>query len=424
MESLNDYLSKSFNRLSSNDISETNNFLNYTNFKKFIYDHYSITHIENCNYIKYVKVRRQILKLKEGHVYAKLVNNINSIILKMTVNNSFPSINFTKYTCKINVIFNIINERKKKFLNNIENIRSLFMLKNDNSDFKYKIMFGVNTMIQRYIFFTKYSKQLIYHVNKYVEFEESYGIDHKLIELNNMQRLYLGKKSEYTANKILNEYVKLYNNFHISLNFKRVSSQIRTLESYSNKGNVIQKYFYETNINILKLLNIKGILGTSLKGEVDGILIYYDGNDYIIEKIIEVKSSIKSTFEDVDKFIVLQKYIQDIDFNGKTFSYGKYIFTEKSFCNILSTHVSKWTTYVCINHCKQDLIEKSHLYFSNVLKIIDDKFIKSFYIDKKEDIILEKYKIICNSRNLIDRLFSIWKTNISLDHNCNVFITR
>ena len=36
MESLNDYLSKSFNRLSSNDISETNNFLNYTNFKKFI----------------------------------------------------------------------------------------------------------------------------------------------------------------------------------------------------------------------------------------------------------------------------------------------------------------------------------------------------------------------------------------------------
>jgi hypothetical protein len=83
----------------------------------------------------------------------------------MTANNSFPSINFTKYTCKINVIFNIINERKKKFLNNIENIRSLYMLKNDNSDFKYKIMFGVNTMIQRYIFFTKYSKQLIYHVN-------------------------------------------------------------------------------------------------------------------------------------------------------------------------------------------------------------------------------------------------------------------
>ena len=73
---------------------------------------------------------------------------------------------------------------------------------------------------------------------------------------------------------------------------------------------------------------------------------------------------------------------------------------------------------------KTEVIEKSYLYFSNVLKIIDDNFIKKFYIEKDESVIREKYKIIQENSSLIDKLFNDWKKLISLDNGCNVFVSN
>ena len=78
---------------------------------------------------------------------------------------------------------------------------------------------------------------------------------------------------------------------------------------------------------------------------------------------------------------------------------------------------------MCIN--SQDYIEKSHLFFSTCLKIIDDKFIKDYYIDKNDDIIKNKYEIICSNRDKIEVLFNNWtdKTDLYFD-TCNLFISK
>jgi len=175
----------------------------------------------------------------------------------------------------------------------------------------------------------------------------------------------------------------------------------------------------------LKLLNIKSIQESSIKGEVDGMIIYYDGINYIIEKIIEVKSSIKATFEDTQKFLFLRSVIDKLIDDEIQINYGKYIFTRKSFMNIINKDLADWTTYICINKINYDIIEKSHLYFCTVLKIIDDDFIKDFYVDNNENSIKKKYDIIINHKDLIDNLFEIWKKNIKFDNEgCNIFITR
>ena len=68
-------------------------------------------------------------------------------------------------------------------------------------------MNSVNSIIYRYKIFEKNSKKLINQLNKLIELESLYEIDHKLIKLSNMERSILGKKSEYTANKIIIEYI-------------------------------------------------------------------------------------------------------------------------------------------------------------------------------------------------------------------------
>lgn len=396
---LNNFLKVYFNQLSPKNICESNNFDTYENFSQFIENHYELHHVEMFNYIKYVKIKRQILKLKEEIKYDKVIKDINSIIEILASFNTFPNVNIKKYFYKINVFFKLIEDKKNALLNTVNIIRSLFDLK-DDPDFRIKILNSLNSILYRYKIFLKYSKKLIFCVNKLLNLENSYGIDHKLIELNNEERCILGKKSEYTANKIIYEYIKKMN------------------KKFTNR-----EYYYETNVDFLKFLNINLYHDNNIKGEVDGMIIYYDGCDYIIEKLIEVKSSIKSTLDDIKKFSCLQEYINNIDF--ETIIYNNYVFTKKSFYNIINKHLSEWTVYICINGIYKDVIEKSHLYFSNVLKIVDDKFIKNYYIDNNQDSTIIKYKIIVENKDLINKLFESWKNDIKFDTEyCNIFISK
>jgi len=398
---LNDFLSTHFDKISNKHVSINNDFHDYDNFKNFILNHYGIRHLENNNYIKFVKVKRQIIKLKDEITYNQLLYNINKTIQLLTKNHVFPNVTIRKYMYRIDGFLKLIEFKRKVLHETVNTIRNLLDLKGDDNNFKFKIIISINTVSQKYRIFKKYSKQLINYVNELVNFEESYGIDHKLIELNNLERKFLGKKSEYTANKIINDYINKIN---------KISDK---------------KYFYEINIDFLKLLNIGAIHESSIKGEVDGMIICYDGSDYIIEKIVEVKSSIKATFEDIQKFLFLRSIIDKSINNDIQINYGKYIFNRKSFMNIINKDLADWTTYICINKINHDIIEKSHLYFSTVLKIIDDNFIKDFYVDKNENSIKKKYEIILKNKELIDNLFEIWKKNIKFDNeNCNVFITR
>jgi hypothetical protein len=186
-------------------------------------------------------------------------------------------------------------------------------------------------------------------------------------------------------------------------------------------------YYYEANIDFLKLLEISPGHTDSLKGEVDGILIYYENGIYVIERIIEVKSSIKATFEDIKKFSYLQNHINNIQNKDSTFKlkYNNYFFVKESFINIINKPLTDWIIYLCINSINQDFIEKSHLFFSTCLKIIDDNFIKDFYIDKSEKMLENKFIIIERNRDIIDELFNNWIENIKLDSNmCNIFISK
>lgn len=397
---LNDFLKSYFNQLSTKNICEKNNFENYENFKEFIITHYHIKHVEIFNYIKYVKIKRQIIKLREESVYISYIDRINKIIIAMSDVNTFPNINIRKYLCRINAVFKLMEDKKKCLLDAIYNLRTILNMRSDY-DFKIKITNSINGILYRYKIFLQNCKKLKILLNDFMKFESTYGIDHNLIKLNNSERCILGKKSEYTANKIINEYVNMMN----------------------DKGGD-KKYYYETNINFLKLLNIDIYHENNIKGEVDGMIISYDGKNYIIEKIIEVKSSIKSTFEDIKKFLFLQEYINNLTFD-ENIKYYNYIFTKESFINITNENIAKWTLYLCVNNIYKDRIEKSHLYFSNVLKIVDEKFIEDYYINNNDESIKKKFKIIVNNRELIDNLFKTWEKNIMLDTNdCNIFISK
>jgi hypothetical protein len=397
---INTFLKDHFHQLDLNDIAEDNDFSDYDIFRKFIHEHYSLSHLKSNNYIKYVKVKRQMLKLSDEKRYMDYIHKIDDVIKIMNDYHIFPNILIKNYMYKLSSIFKIIEERKTVLLESITNIRKVFNLKNDDKAFKFKIITGINCMIRKFQLLKKYSNQLVSYINDFMTYEETYDIDHKLIELHNMHRCFLGKRSEYVANKVFETYVN----------------------SLNSRGE--KTYFYETNVNLIKMLHIGLNVKPRIKGEIDGLIISYDGETYMIEKIIEVKSSVKSTFDDTKKFFCLQNFIKSINFSG-TIKYKNYIFTKNSFSNIINKHLTHWIIYVCIGQTENNIIEKSHLYFSTVLKIIDDSFIKSFYLEKSEDAIKEKHKIIMNNKAKINDLFIKWKKNIKLgSFLCNVFISK
>jgi hypothetical protein len=452
MNSINDLFKKDFIQLTPKYISKINDFSSYENFRDFIINHYNLSYIEKNNYLKFVKVKRYILKFTEEEKYASYIASMNNIIKIMSDHQTFPNIDIRKYMFKINVLLNIIKERKKILLETIQNIRNIYNINNNsliyNCSTCLRIVMGINGIHYRYKIFQKYSKQLINVIKDFMIFEESYGIDHKLIELNNIQRDLIGKKSEHVANKIIKTYMKLFvdnstcpimafsndnsSNIIGTTNERIIPQALSELtEGYrSNVGAYDfsrknkKKFYYETNINFLKLFNIESINFKSMKGEIDGLIISEYNGKYIIEKCIEIKSSIKSTFEDIYKFLNLQNHIKNLDFT-KDIIYKNYIFNRESFSNIIHNNICEWTIYICINNEHDDIIEKSHLYFSNVLKIIDDNFIKKYYINNDENVILEKYIIILNNKNKINKLFKTWMNTISLNNDkCNVFISK
>ena len=390
------FLCKYYVQISSKNISIENEFLDYDNFKSFIDKRYNLEHLEQHNYIKYVKVIRQTIKLKDDKKYTTYIDTINNYIKILSDNHVFPKKNIVKFMYKTDAFITLIEKKRKLLQHTIKNIRDILNNNDDfNDDTKFKLLIGLNTFSHRYQIFNKYSAKIIYLFNKLILMEESYGIDHKLIDLNNLQRSFLGKKSEYVANKVMKDYIKSFG----------------------------KSIYYETNINFLKLLNINFDIILPIKGEIDGLVISFNGTEYIIEYFIEVKSSIKACFDDINKFVYLQNYIKNMNMT-KNIIYGQYIFSKNSFKNIFNKKLSDLVMYICINPEKTEVIEKSYLYFSNVLKIIDDNFIKKFYIEKDESVIREKYKIIQENSSLIDKLFNDWKKLISLDNGCNVFVSN
>ena len=396
---IKEFLKKKFIQLDSSYLSDINDFSNYEVFKKFIYEHYQLDYLRQNNYIKYVKVIRQMLIIERKDEFLNLLKNIDNAINIMATNHIFPRINIRKYMFKVENIFNIIKAKNRFLLDIMKYIKSL-----DNQS-NFKISISINTLYYRYKIFKKYSTQLKQYLSEYINFEKKYDIDHKLIELNHLERSFIGKKSEYTANQIIEEYINTQN---------------------SNKSPEII-YFYENNINLIKLLFIPSTCKKIIKGEVDGMIISFNGCDYIIEYIIEVKSSIKATFEDTQKFISLQEYIINsiLGENKKIkIVYDKYIFTKKSFKKIKESHISEWVIYICINQNNKNLIEKSHLYFQYIFKIIDNNFIENFYCLKNDDSILEKYNLINKNKEYIDTMFDKWLSDVNLFVNSNIYISR
>ena len=378
---IKEHLSNYAKNLTINDIYETD-MAEYNYFKMFIINHYSLEHIKEFNYLKYVKIIRQKIVYITNGLYESYLQRINNIIDIMAKHNILNKMDIKKYLFKINKINLILNKKQKNLQEVIENYRILYDKYNTNADdIKFKLLYNLNIMIYKQQLFLKLSKSLRYNVQNLIDLEEKYDIDHKLIEINNIERTLLGKKSEYKVEKILKNFI------------------------------IKNKYIYIQNIDIIKLfkLDLKNI--KNMKGEADGILLYYDGSDYIIDYFIEVKSSIKATYEDVSKFNNLKKCIEKLSIDI-SFSLEDIVLTKKSFQKIITKHISEWIIYICVD--KRKKIEKSHFYFSNVLKIIDNEFIKAYYINNDDSIIDKKYKIIIDNKDFIDILFNKWKEDVDL----------
>jgi hypothetical protein len=397
------YLRNHFIQCSLSDLCYDNNFDDYDNFRDFIHNHYNLIHIEKNNYIKYVKVKRQLLKVNDENDYISLINKINDVSSYLFSHGIFPKIDIRRYMYKLDVFFKLLESKKSSFLKTIKNVRRIA----ETLDNKTKIFVGINTLLYKYSILVKYSNKICHFINELIKLEKTYGIDQHLIKMNNMERAFLGTKSEYTVNKVIYEYVTVLNN------------------STSGK----KQYFYETNISISKLFDSKMVMSCPMKGEIDGMIISLEDDIYSIEVIIETKSSLKSTFDDIEKFVQFHQFILKLcetnTFPNKIL-YRNYTFTVESFNKIIHQSIPEWSIYICINNyskfIRDNIIEKSHLYFSSVIKIVDDKFIKDFYIDNNDNSIIEKYQIIENNRQLINRRFQRWCDTVDFGkETCNIF---
>ena len=87
-------------------------------------------------------------------------------------------------------------------------------------------------------------------------------------------------------------------------------------------------------------------------------------------------------------------------------------FTKKSFNKIINKKISESIIYLCID--QRSKIEKSHFYFAYVLKILDNNFIKTYYIDNDESMIKEKYKLIIDNKKFINKIFDKWVKDVAL----------
>tara|TARA_B110000483_G_scaffold243162_1_gene331620 strand:+ start:970 stop:2157 length:1188 start_codon:yes stop_codon:yes gene_type:complete len=385
---IHDYLIKYTKNINENDICNYD-MENFDKFKKFIDNHYTLNHLKNNNYIKYVKVIRQKIVLMGNNNYEILINKINKIFNIMNENHLFYNINFNKYLFNIKKIHFLLTKRENNIEGEIQKFKELYNEYSKNNKIKFQILHTINISSRKHTLFNKYKRELLYLISEFNTLEEKYGIDQKLIDIVNSERKLIGKKSEYNVNNLIKKYIKHEDNSNL---------------------------YYLENIDIFKLFRIK-MNNDICKGEIDGLILKKENDEYIIEYIIEVKSSIKATFEDIYKIIGLKNF-----FLKYTFTHDIHIndikLNEKSFSKIINEPIHNWLIYICNDQKnKIDKIDKSHLYFSYILKIIDYDFIKDYYINNNDNIIKKKFKLIIDNQEYINNLFLLWKNHIYLKQN-------
>ena len=391
---LNKYLQSKIINLSENDICNLD-MENYDVFKNFINDHYNLEHLKNNNYLKFVKVVRQKIVLSGVIEYDELINKINKIFKIMNEHFLFFKLNFRKYLFNIKKIYNLLKKRGNGLNKELDRFKELYNIFKSKS-IKFKLLRAINACNNKIILFNKYKRELLYLINKFINLENSYGIDQKLINIVNSERTLIGQKSEYNVNKLINEYINCV-----------------------NKSNNNQ-YFYLENVDIFKLFNIK-INNTLCKGEIDGLILKKVDNDYIIEYLIEIKTSLKATYEDIYKVLGLKKFFLNYEFKCDKFLSKNIKLNKKSLTKIENNSIHDWFIYICDDD--KNKIDKSHLYFSYILKIIDYDFIKDYYVNNNENIIKDKHKKILKNKDYIDNLFNIWKIHVNLNKNSScIFI--
>ena len=385
-----DYLNNITKNLTEDDIYNLN-MESYDNFKNFIDKHYNLEYMKKNNYLKFVKVTRQKIVLSGVIEYDQYIDKINKIFEEMNDSFLFYRLNFKKYIFNIKKIFYLLKKREISLGKELERFQELYDLFIDK-DIKFKLLKTINSCNQKIILFNIKKRKLIYYINKFIELELEYDIDQKLINIVNCERNLIGKKSEFNVNKIISDYVRKLN----------------------DKENQI-KYYYVKNVDIFKFFNIKFNHDSLCKGEIDGLILRKDNNNYIIEYLIEIKSSLKATFEDIYKIIGLKNFILNYNFESDIFIDNNVYLNKNSFCKLENMPIHKWLIYICNDD--KDKIDISHLYFSYCLRIVDYDFIKDYYIDKKDNALLKKHLIITESHEYIKNLLSIWKIHVNLTKN-------
>lgn len=393
---LHKYLQSKITNLSENDICNLD-MEDYNIFRKFVDEHYNLEHLKKNNYLKFVKVVRQKIVLSGVIEYDELIDEINKIFKTMNEHFLFFKLNFRKYLFNIKKIHNLLKKRSIGLNKELERFRELYTIFNSKS-VKFKLLRTINACNNKIILFNIHKRELLYLIDKFVNLEYSYGIDQKLINIVNSERSLIGKKSEYNVNKLINEYIK-----------------------YINKS-CKNEYFYLENVDIFKLFNIK-INNTVCKGEIDGLILKKIDNIYIIEYLIEIKTSLKATYEDIYKIIGLKHFFLNYKFKSDKYISNNIKLNKKSLTKIENNSIHDWFIYICNDD--KNKIDKSHLNFSYILKIIDFDFIKDYYIDKNENVIKKKHNIIVKNKEYIDGLFNIWKLHVNLNKNSScIFILK
>lgn len=387
---IHNYLIKYTKNLNESDIYDYN-MEKYDNFKKFTDDHYGLEYLRNNNYIKYVKVMRQKIVLMGIDEFNTLINKINKIFILMDENHLFYKLNFRKYLFNIKKIYFLLKKRENSINEEIKKFQILYDKYINNERIKFKILHTLNVCSRKYSLFNKYKRELLFYINEFNNLEEKYGIEQKLINIVNSERKLIGKKSEYNVNKLIKEFIQLENELE----------------------NKKKKYYYLENIDIFKIFQIK-INSNICKGEIDGLIVSEYNNEYLIEYIIEIKSSIKATFEDIYKILGLRNFFINYEYK-KNIIIDNIKLTEQSFNKIINCSINNWLIYICNDN--KNKVDKSHLYFTYVLKIIDYDFIKDYYINNNDEIIKKKYKLVVENKEYINNLFLIWKKHINLNRD-------
>lgn len=390
---LNDYLKNKIKNINEDDICHMN-ILEYNDFKQFVNEHYNLNHLKNNNYLKYVKVVRQKIVYTNEEKYEELIDEINAIFKKMHEKNLFYKLNFRRFLFNIKKIIFLLQKRELGLNDEIKRFNELYHFF-PSQIVKFKLLQTINTTSNKLIQFKKYKHKLVYLINKFKDLELKYDIDQDLININNNERTLIGKKSEYNVKKILKEYIKELNKMN------EMNKDIEYIE-----------YIYYENVDIFKLFNVKLNNNKNCKGEIDGLILKKEKNDYIIEYIIEVKSSIKATYEDINKIMGLKQFFINYEFTQNKQINEEIVLNEKSFEKIINNKIHEWLIYICNDN--KNNIDKTHFYFSYVLKIIDYDFIIDYYVNKSENSIIKKHKKIVDNQDYVEQIYEIWKKHVYL----------